>query len=273
LRPQGPCVVVMEATGKYHLGALEALGGEGMAVAAVNPRQERDFGKSEGRLAKTERIDAQVLAWYGEVARPRVKGLAEDRVRALQGLVRRRRDLVQMVVAEKNRLRDAEPEVREGIQEHVGWLQAQVKRLDEAMEGLVASWPQWRRQEELLRSVPGVGPVTARAFLADLPELGRLSRKQVAALVGVAPMNRDSGKRRGRRTVWGGRAPLRADLYMAAQVAARHNPVIAAFYQRLLARGKPKKLALTACMRKLLVILNAMARHNTSWRPMPTSTP
>lgn len=266
----GPAVIVLEATGGHELAAAGALAAAGLPVAVVNPRQVRDFARATGRLAKTDALDAAVLARFAAAVRPTVRPLPDAAARELRALVARRRQLVEMLVAEKNRLGAAPPRIKARIRAHVEWLARQLDELDRDLAGAVRASDAWRERDDLLRSVKGVGPVLSSTLLVEVPELGALNRKQIAALVGVAPLNRDSGTFRGRRAVWGGRAPVRAALYMATLVATRFNPVIRAFYRRLLAAGKPKKVALTACMHKLLVILNAMARTNTPWRPQPT---
>ena len=238
-----------------------------LPVVVVNPRQVRDFAaRATGRLAKTDALDAQVLAHFAEAVRPELRPLPDAETQALRDLVARRRQLVAMLVAERQRRRAARAAVRPGIKAHIAWLQQALAQLDDQLQTSVQLSPHWRAHDQLLRSVPGVGPQLARTLLAQLPELGRLDRRRIAALVGVAPYNRDSGQWRGSRSIWGGRASVRAALYMSALVASRHNPVIRDFYQRLLARGKPKKSALTACMRKLLVILNAILKTNTPWQ-------
>jgi transposase len=244
-----------------------ALAAEGLPVAVVNPRQVRDFARATGTLAKTDRIDASILARFAEAIRPAPKPLPDEEIRALQGLLARRKQLVGMLTAENNRLPTASKPVAKRIAAHIRWLQKELSRTDRDLEEAIKSSPTLGENEALLRSVPGVGPVLARTLLAQVPELGTLTHKRVAALVGVAPLNRDSGTLRGRRSVWGGRAEVRAALYMGALVAARRNPVVREFYERLLAAGKPKKVALVACMRKLLSILNAVLKHRTPWRP------
>lgn len=264
-----PTLIVLEATGGYELPVLTALAARGLPVVAVNPRQVRDFGKALGRLAKTDRIDAEVLALFAERVQPAVRPLPDEAMQLLQAWRARRRQLVEMSTAEENRRQHAPPAVRRQIEKHLCWLQGQLAELERQLAERVRQSPVWRESESLLRSTPGVGPVLATTLLADVPELGTLNRRQVAALVGVAPLNRDSGTYRGRRAIWGGRAQVRSTLYMAALVATRCNGVIRAFYHRLLAAGKPKKVALTACMRKLLTILNAMMKHRTAWKPAP----
>jgi transposase len=268
-----PDLVVLEATGKYERPAAVAVAAAGIAVAVVNPRQARDFAKAAGRLAKTDRIDAEVLARFAGAVGPRPSVLPDEEARALQDILVRRRQLLEMIVAEKNRLQMASEAVAKRIAAHVRWLEKELGRVDRELDEAVRESETWRANEELLRSVPGVGPVLARTLLAELPELGTIPRRRLCALVGVAPFNRDSGAFRGKREVWGGRAPVRAALYMGALVATRYNPVIGEFYERLLAAGKPKKVALVACMRKLLSILNAMMRDRIPWHPAHLLTP
>lgn len=263
-----PALVLLEATGGLEIPAVAALAAAGLDAVVVNPRQVRQFAGATGRLAKTDAIDAQVLAQFGEAVQPEVRPLPDTATQELAALVARRRQLIEMLTAEKNRLRLATKKVRRNIEAHLRWLEGELLDLDDGLGDVIRSSPVWREQDDLLRSVPGVGPVLSSVLLAHLPELGKLSRKEIAALAGVAPLNRDSGQFRGRRTVWGGRSQVRAALYMAALVATRFNPPIRAFYQRLGAAGKPKKVALTACMRKLLTMLNAMARHQTPWQTM-----
>ncbi|MCJ7509700.1 MAG: IS110 family transposase [Dehalococcoidia bacterium] len=265
LKALGPTLVVLEATGGIELPAVGALAAAGLPVVVVNPRQVREFARATGRLAKTDAIDAQVLAQFAEAVRPALRPLPDAATHQLSSLVTRRRQVIEMLTAEKNRLRTAAPAVCGHIKEHIVWLERSLSDLDRELGQVIHSSDIWRAQDNLLQSAPGVGPVLSTTLLAELPELGSLNRKEIAALVGVAPLNRDSGTLRGRRTVWGGRSQVRAALYMAALVATRRNPVIRAFYDRLVGAGKPKKVALTACMRKLLTILNAMIRHQTPW--------
>jgi transposase len=260
-----PDLVVLEATGGIESLLVGALAAAGLPVVVANPRQVREFAKATGRLAKTDAIDAQVLAQFAEAVKPAPRPLPDAATRELGALMARRRQLSEMLTAEKNRLRRAERVVRPEIQEHIRYIERRLGRLDKDLAQLIGASDTWRERDDLLQSTPGVGPVVSSTLLADLPELGRLNRREIAALAGVAPLNRDSGTLRGRRRVWGGRSAVRATLYMAALVAARRNPVIHAFYTRLLAAGKPKKVALTACMRKLLTILNAMIRNRTKW--------
>ena len=266
LKELSPSLVVLEATGGYELPVVGTLGALGLPVTVVNPRQVRDFAKATGKLAKTDTLDAQVLALFAERVQPAPRPLPNAEAQALGALLARRRQVIGMLTAEKNRLQTASVPVQGDIADHIVWLERSLAKLDGEMGDTLRQSPLWREKEDLLRGVPGVGPVLSLTLLAELPELGTLNRRQIAALVGVAPLNRDSGTLRGKRTVWGGRAPVRAALYMAALVATRYNPVIRAFYQRLRAAGKPKKVALTACMRKLLTLLNAMLKHRTPWQ-------
>ncbi len=262
-----PQVIVLAATGGYEAPVVAELCLAGLPVAVVNPRQVRDFAKASGPLAKTDRLDAQVLAHFAAALRPTPRPLPDAQAQELAALVERRRQLVAMRTAEQARLGVTRvPRVRAHIQAHLAWLDAEVAGLDADLRRLVQASPLWRAQDNLLRSVPGIGPIISRSLLADLPELGRLSHAQIAALVGGAPLNRDSGTLRGRRTVWGGRAAVRAALYMGTLRATRCNPVILAFYRRLVQSGKPKKVALVACMHKLLTILNAMVKHQALWQ-------
>jgi len=243
----------------------------GLPIVVINPRQARDFARATGRLAKTDALDAAVLAHFAEAIRPTPRPLPDETAQQLAALVARRRQLVEMRTAENNRLHGTAPNLRPRINRHIAWLDQELETINQDLETMIQSSPLWRAKEELLRSVPGVGPTVARTLVAELPELGHLNRKEIAALVGVAPLNRDSGTLRGRRAIWGGRASVRLVLYMAALVASRRNPVIKAFYDRLLAAGKTPKVALVACMRKLLTILNTMLNHGTSWNPARVS--
>jgi transposase len=267
-----PTLIVLEATGGLERPVVAALVAAGLPVAVVNPRQVRDFARALGRLAKTDALDAQVLAEFGERLQPPVRPLPDATTRELQALVGRRRQLLEMLTAERNRQQAAAGRVRELITTHIRWLDQQLADLDRELDQTIQASPAWQVQADLLRSVPGVGPQLSRTLLAHLPELGQLNRKQIAALVGVAPLNRDSGTLRGKRTIWGGRAAVRAGLYMGTLSAVRHNAALQPFYQRLLAAGKPKKLALVACMHKLLLILNAVVRTQQPWA-VPTPTP
>jgi transposase len=261
-----PSLIVLEATGGYEFPIVAALAAAGLPVVVANPRQVRDFAKATGQLAKTDSLDAHLLALFAERVRPTPRPLPDAARQQLEALMTRRRQLLDMVTAERNRLEHASAPIRRNITDHVRWLERRVAAVDRDLDDTIQKSPVWRAHENLLRTVPGIGPVVSRTLLADLPELGRLNRKQIAALVGVAPLARDSGTLRGKRTVWGGRAPVRAVLYMGALVATRRNTVIRAFYLRLVAAGKPKKVALIACMRKLLTILNAMMRTQTTWQ-------
>jgi transposase len=274
LKRDDPTLVVLEATGGYELAAVGALVAAGLPVVVANPRQVRDFAKATGQLAKTDRLDAAVLALFAERVRPAVRPVADEEQQALDAQLTRRRQLLEMLLAERNRLGQVQgrgprlKRVKQSLKDHIDFLERELKIADTELSRLVRESPAWREQDDLLQSVPGVGRVVALTLLAELPELGRLTRRQIAKLAGVAPLARDSGTLRGRRYVHGGRAPVRAALYMAALVAAQRNPAIRAFYQRLVAAGKPKKLALVACMRKLLTMLNAMARSHTRWHAL-----
>ncbi len=267
LKPQAPTLVVLESTGSLHRPVAAGLAAAQLPTAVVNPRRVRDFAKASGRLAKTDRLDAEVIAHFGKAVRPRPTRLPDAATQALEAHLERRRQVVTMITAEKNRLSSAVGPVRKDIQRHIAWLEKELHTLDEELRTRIRENPAWREREDLLRSVPGVGPVLGATLLVEVPELGELSGKQIASLLGVAPFNRDSGALRGRRTVWGGRAPARQTLFMATLAATRHNPLIQAFYLRLCAAGKAKKAALTACMRKLLLILNSMLKHRTAWDP------
>jgi transposase len=261
-----PAAVVLEATGDLESAVVSALAAAGLPVHVVNPRQVREFARATGRLAKTDALDAQILAQFGEVLRPAPRPLPDEATQALSADLSRRRQLIEMLTAEKNRLSQARPSLRKRLTAHIEWLTSELRQLDADLDTAIRHSPVWREQDDLLQSMPGVGPGLSRTMLAELPELGTLSSKQLAALVGVAPHNRDSGTLRGTRTIWGGRAVVRTALYMAALAATQWNPVIQAFYHQLLARGKAKKAALVACMHKLLIILNAMVKHRTPWR-------
>ena len=262
-----PVSIVLEATGSLELPLATQLALADLPVAIVNPRQVRDFAKAMGKLAKTDTIDALVLAHFAKAVRPPARPLTDPQTRELKALADRRRQLVEMLTAEGNRRRTAPEVVRPQLDEHIHWLKARIDDLDKDLQNLISSSPLWRQREQLLRSVPGVGPILSANLLAHLPELGCMDRGQIAALVGVAPLNRDSGAFRGKRKIWGGRRDIRSTLYMAALVASQHNTVIRNFYQRLCNAGKPKKVALTACMRKLLVILNSLIKSGQPWQP------
>jgi transposase len=273
VRPQTPTLVVLEATGGYEAPLALALGLAGFPVVVVNPRHVRAFARAIGRLAKTDMLDAAVLAQFAEAVHPQPRPLPDAATQELHALVERRRQLVALRVAETQRLQQSHSAaVRAHIQRHLDWLTDDLNALTHEVEQRVQASPLWRAQEELLTSVPGIGPTTACVLLAEVPELGRLTQRQLAALVGVAPLNHDSGASvHGARTVWGGRAAVRASLFMPTLVAVRHNPVLRAFYQRLLVVGKPKKVAVVACLHKLLTILNALLKHQTAWQPRLTS--
>lgn len=261
-----PCLIVLEATGGYERAAVAALAAKGLPVVVVNPRQVRDFAKSKGILAKTDKIDAQVIADFAESIRPEVRPLRTEEAQKLEALLTRRRQMIQMLTAEKNRLHTAPVWTQKDIRNHIQWLEKCCHKLNKDLNRMIQNSPLWRAKDKILRSAKGVGPVLSLTLLNDLPELGTLNRKEVAALVGVAPLNRDSGKFRGRRTIWGGRSEIRSVLLMATRVAIRFNPVIRAFYERLEKAGKKRKVAETACMRKFLTILNAMMKNRTCWQ-------
>lgn len=267
LQALAPAVIVLEATGGYELLVATALAAAGLPVVVVNPRQVRDFARALGRLAKTDEIDAHVLALFGERVRPPQRPLPDPALQDLAARVARRRQLIEMLAAERNRHTQApDGRVRRDIAQHIRWLERRVTDSTDDIERLLRESPIWRVKDDLLQSTPGIGPGTSAVLIAHLPELGTLTRHQIAALVGVAPFNCDSGTLAGARHIWGGRVVVRQALYMATLVATRHNPAIRAFYQRLLQVGKKKKLALVAAMRKLLTILNAMVKHQQSWR-------
>jgi transposase len=263
-------LVVMEATGGYQHEAAVALSHAGAPVAVVNPRQVRDFGRATGQLAKTDQISAHILALFGERMRPEPRFVADEELEQLAALVLRRRQLLEMLTAEKNRLRMARsPEVQRELKTHIRWLEKRLKDTDHKLDAAIRKTPIWREKDDILRSVPGVGSVVSRTLIGELPELGKLNRKQIGALVGVAPFARDSGTLRGKRSIWGGRPSVRSALYMAALVGVRYNPVLSDMYRRLIDKGKLPKVALVACMRKLLVTLNAMLRDRVPWTHTP----
>ena len=271
-----PALVVLEATGGLERPVAATLAAAQIPVAVVNPRQARDFARATGGLAKTDRMDAEILARFGEAVRPEPRPIPDQEAQQFGAILTRRRQIIEMITAENNRLGSTTSRpVKKRIEAHVKWLEKELKRADDDLDETIQKSGTWRENEALLRGVPGVGPVLARTLLAELPELGggELSPKQLAALVGVAPLNRDSGTLRGRRTTWGGRERVRAVLCMGAPVATRYNPTIKEFYERLCARGKPKMVALVACMRKLLTILNAILKNRTPWRSSHALTP
>lgn len=260
-----PTLIVLEATGGYERQVTQALVCADLPVVVMNPRQVRDFAKATGQLAKTDGIDADVLAHFAEVIRPELRPLPDVVTLELRALTARRRQILEMIAAENNRLAMTSKAVGKRIGAHIRWLEQELERANQDLDRAIEQSPIWKENEEVLRSAPGIGPVTSRTLLAELPELGTLDRKQISALVGVAPFNRDSGSLKGRRSIWGGRAPVRCAMYMATLVATRRNPVIRDFYNRLTAKGKIFKVALVACMHKLLTILNSMIKHKTSW--------
>lgn len=266
VRPQ---LIVFEATGGYESRAVKALSEAGFRVAVANPTRVRRFAEALGILAKTDKIDAQVIAHFASVVKPAANGRQTPLEEQLAAFVERRRQLLVELVAEKNRLSTCPACVREGIEAHIAWIEAQVDCLEAQIQTCIQHNPEWQERAEIIDSVPGVGQVTASTLVAELPELGQLSHKKIAALAGVAPFNKDSGPKRGKRRIFGGRAGVRRTLFMAALSATKHNPVIRAFYESLLKRGKEKKVALIACMRKLLVFINAMVRNGEAWRVSP----
>lgn len=260
-----PALIVLEATGGVERCVTRALASAELPVIVINPRQVRDFAKATGQLAKTDRIDALVLARFAQAVRPSVRPLPDEVPLALRAVIARRRQITEMIVAERKRLGGASKAVRKRIEAHLRWLEAELGRADKDLDPRIRQSPIWQENEDLLKSVPGIGPIVSRTLLAELPELGKLNRREIAGLVGVAPYNCDSGRLQGRRAIWGGRATVRAALSMAALVASRRNAVIRTLYQRLLQAGKARKMALVACMRKRLTILNAMIKHKTRW--------
>lgn len=266
VKPLSPRLIVLEATGGLEKAAVCALAVARLPVVVVNPRQVRDFAKAKGILAKTDQIDAGVIAQFGEAIRPEIRPLKTEEAQKLDALLSRRRQISQMITAEKNRLQAAPVWIRKDIQKHIAWLQKALDQFTQDLDRMVKESPIWRAKDEILQSVKGVGPVLSVTLISQLPELGTLKGKKIAALVGVAPLNRDSGKYRGRRAIWGGRAEVRSVLLMATRIAIRFNPVIRAFFERLKKAGKIRKVAETACMRKLLTILNAMMKNNTRWQ-------
>ena len=267
---KGEVRVVLEATGGYEQPVVRALWDAGIAVSVVNPMRVREFAKSQGILAKTDKIDARLIAQFGQVSQPNSTPLQTEEEAYLSACVERRQQLVVMVTTEKNRLSTCPERMRTDIEEHIASMEARIRALEEEMHLLIQQDDERRVRAAQIDSMPGVGPVTATTIVADLPELGKLTRQEIAALVGVAPFNKDSGKKRGKRKTKGGRASLRRVLYMAALSASKCNPVIRAFYQNLINRGKEKKVALVACMRKMISILNAMVRKGETWRILPT---
>jgi transposase len=271
LQPLPVALIVLESTGGLEGMLLAELHAAGLPVARVNPGRVREFAKATGQFAKTDRLDARILAQYAQAIRPDPVHLPGEEEQYLAALVSRRRQLLDMLVAEKNRLPTTTKRLQGRVRKHLDWLKAELQALEQEIDDFIQQTPLWREKDELLKSVPGIGDVTACTLLAELPELGQLNRKQIAALVGVAPFNRDSGRFQGKRHIRGGRSSVRTPLYMATLAATRFNPVIRTFYQHLLAQGKEKKVALVACMRKLLTILNAILRHRLPWCLAPAS--
>jgi transposase len=267
LKELQPELIVLEATGGLELPLVVELAYAKMPVAVVNPRRIREFARSIGQLAKTDKLDAKVIAHFGAATHPEARKLPTQEEEKLSALMTRRRQVIEMLTAERNRLHSARFAMQERIEMHITWLEKELQDLDDEISQFIQQSPLWKEKDALLKSVPGVGPVTSATILAMLPELGTLNRQKIAALVGVAPVNKDSGKRQKKRRVFGGRANVRCVLYMAALSATKHNPKIKCFYDRLIRMGKEKKVALTACMRKLLVILNAIIRQNQIFRP------
>jgi transposase len=266
-----PTLIVLEATGGLETFVATALGVARLPVAIINPRQVKDFAKAIGKLAKTDAISAEILALFGQTLRPEPRLLKDEELQELSAILTRRSQLVLMLTAEKNRLSSSAKAVRGDIQEHITWLEKRIKEINDSLEQHIKQSPLWREKDQLLRSVPGVGRVLSVSLITGLPELGSMNSKKISALVGVAPLNCDSGKYRGRRIIWGGRAFVRSALYMGTLAAIRYNPVIKNFHTRLIAAGKAKKVAITACMRKLLIILNAMVKNSTKWNPQLSS--
>ena len=266
-----PELIVLEATGGMEIDAAIQLTEVGLAVAVINPRQARDFAKATGAIAKTDAIDARVLAHFADAIRPEVRQISDESSRQLEELVARRRQISDMITAEKNRRRGKTNSVQSDINEHIEWLEKRLQEIESQIKSAISVNPDWQQKMDLLTSVPGIGDVVAVTLISSLPELGTISHKSISYLVGVAPLNRDSGKFRGKRRIWGGRAKIRCVLYMAALVAIRFNPAIKAFYERLLQKGKLKKVAITACMHKLLIFLNAMMKKNQAWQPQTES--
>lgn len=266
LKQFSPALIVMEATGGLEIPLYIALQEANLSVAVMNPRQIRDFARGLGILAKTDKVDAKVLSRYGAMVQPEARPLPDEESRQLDALVTRRCQLVEMITAEGNRLhRSRDKATRERIAAHLAWLRQELAHFDKGISQMIEDNPIWHAQDRMLQSAPGVGPVLSSTIIAKLRELGSLNRRQISSLVGVAPLNRDSGKLRGERHIWGGRCRVRQPLYMATLVAVRFNPAIRDFYERLLSRGKEKKVALTACMRKLLITLNVMVKHSSFW--------
>jgi transposase len=269
LKKLKPIIIVLEPSGGFEMLVVAELSRAGLPVAVVNAKRVLDFAKATGRIAKTDKLDAKVLAHFAAAIRPELRSLRTEEEEQLTALLTRRRQVLEMLTVEKNRLVTVRAKMKADIEAHIHWLSNDLKELDQGIEDFVKGSPVWKEKDFLLQSVPGVGPVTSATMLGMLPELGLLNRQEIAALVGVAPLNKDSGPKQGKRRIFGGRGDVRSMLYMAALSAKKHNPFIRTFYERLLRHGKEKKVALTACMRKLLVILNAMVRTNQPWRSQP----
>lgn len=266
LKKLSPVLVVMEPTGGLEATAAAALAAEGIHVAVVNARQVRDYARAIGKLAKTDKIDSKVMAEFAAVVKPQARQLRDEESSEIKSIVSRRRQLMEMLTAEKNRLAIARKSLKPNILAHIEWLKKEIADLDRDLRQRIEGSPIWQVKDNLLRSISGVGKILSATLLAELPELGKLNRRQIAALVGVAPFNRDSGTMRGKRSVWGGRSSVRTVLYMSTLASTRFNPVIKSFYQRLVAAGKAKKVALVACMRRLLVIMNAILKYQRAWQ-------
>lgn len=271
MQARGVAGIVVEATGGLELAVVTGLAKAQQPVAVVNPRQARDFAKSTGKLAKTDRIDGHSLAHFGQAIRPRLYELPAESAQHLSGVLARKRQIIERLTIEKNRLSSAPVDVQDRIRQHITWLDSEKEALEQEIEQQIQQSPVWKAKAAILHSTPGVGPATSATLITDLPELGTLTGKQISALVGLAPFNRDSGSFKGRRAIWGGRASVRSALYMSALSAIRFNPVIRTFYDRLTKAGKPFKVAITACMRKMLTILNAMLKHEERWNPETTT--
>jgi len=269
----GPTLIVLEASGGFEVAVVSTLAAAGLPVVVANPRQVRDFAKALGKLAKTDSIDAKVLAEFGQRVRPEPRPLKDSELQELSALVARRQQLVAMLTAEKNRLKTAPKVLHKDIEQTIRFIEKKIKNTEGKIAKNIRNNPVWRENDDLLKSVPGVGPVLAQTAIGQLPELGNVNSKSASALAGVAPFNRDSGKFRGQRSVWGGRSSVRKALYMGTLSAIRCNPVIKAFYEKLIAKGKPFKVAITACMRKLLVIMNAILKTRKPWQVAHTSAP
>lgn len=267
LKSKQPSLIVVEATGGLESPVVALLASNGLLIAVINPRQARDFAKAIGVLAKTDKVDALLLARFAEAVKPPVRPLKPEEALQLDAILTRRRQIIEMITAEGNRQASAAPKIAKQIRQHIVWLEKRLGEANDDLDDMIRSSPLWQHKADIMQSIPGVGRVTATTLLADLPEIGTLSRREISALAGVCPYSRDSGSFRGKRSIWGGRAHVRAALYMASVVASRHNPVIRPFYEKLVKAGKPKKVALVACMRKLLVIINSMLKSDTAWNP------